>query len=82
MEQPSSTKKSPERAAETGGAPVGFAAKPPELELPIDTGFKSEPPHLDPVAMYWRCEELMRQAARPLCREQRLEESIDAEFTM
>lgn len=53
---------------------AAFRAKPAELEFPIDSEFRSEPPHLDPIEMYWRCEELVRQGARP--QKRRLDEEF------
>jgi hypothetical protein len=58
-------KKSSEIAPKIEAAIAAFRAKPAELEFPIDSEFRSQPPHLDPVEMFWRCEELMRQGARP-----------------
>ena len=72
-----STKKWPARAAEIEAAIAAFRPQPAEFELPAAPEFNSEPPHLDPVAMYWRCEELVRQGARP-----RTAEGITAEFVM
>ena len=80
MEPPSCTKKSEERAAEMEAAFATFKAQPPELDFPVDADFK--PPHLDPVAMYWRCEQLARQGARGYDAKRRLAESIDVEFIL
>ncbi len=65
MEPKTFIKKSPMPAEKTEGASFVFTPLPPELDFPIAPDFHSVPPHLDPVAMYWRCEELMRQGARP-----------------
>jgi hypothetical protein len=58
-------RKSSETAGKIEAALAAFRAQPAELEFPIDPEFRSDPPHLDPVEMYWRCEELMRRGARP-----------------
>jgi hypothetical protein len=82
MEPLTSIKKSQLRAAEIEAAVAAFTLRPPELDLPVDPDFNPEPLHLDPVKMYWRCEELVRQGARRHNHERRLAESIDVEFVI
>ena len=82
MEIPISTKKSFGRAAQIEATIASFEPKSPELEFPVDPEFNPQPRHLDPVAMYWRCEELVRQGARKHDRQQRDAESFDVEFVM
>lgn len=81
MEHQTFMKKSHEIAPKIEQAIAAFCAKPPELEFPIDPDFRSEPPHLDPVEMYWRCEELMRQGARPF-RQERIQTDAIPEFIL
>ena len=82
MEPLTSMKKSQERADVIEAASAAFTPKPPELDFPIDPDFNPQPPHLDPVEMYWRCEQLVRQGARKHDSERRLAESIEAEFVL
>ena len=82
MERQTSTKKSQTHAGEIDAAVATFVAKAPELDFPVDRDFASQPPHLDPVAMYWRCEELMRQSVRNHDFQRRSAEIIEVEFTM
>ena len=81
MEPKSFIKKSPVPAGKSEGSVAAFTPLPPELEFPIAPDFLSRPPHLDPVAMYWRCEELMRQGARPP-RRKRDEDGAFPEFIL
>jgi len=80
MEQQNSTRKSPGRAQEIEASISRFVARQPDLDLPIEPSFVSTPPHLDPIAMYWRCEELMRQGRRPARRE--LRERVEVQFSL
>lgn len=81
MEPKPFIKKSSTPAGPTEDASFIFTPLPPELDFPIDPDFHSVPPHLDPVAMYWRGEELMRQGARPP-RPKRDEDGVFPEFIL
>ena len=59
------------------------AVASPDLEFPVDPGFVSLPPRLDPQAMLHRIEETMPwRSTRPGEAKRRLAAAIDVEFVL
>ena len=82
MEHGTSTKKLSGRARQIEEAIASFTPMPPELELPVAPDFVSKPPHLDPQAMFRRCEEMQRYRNLKIEAERRHADRVDVEFVL